>query len=76
MPRGRQSTTGRAIGNTAGGRGPLPQGMTTMGQYYGTGRASAFDPDASIRGSDGKTVKKKGAGGPIKKMNNGGKSKK
>lgn len=74
MPRGRQSTTKRSIGKTAGGRGPLPQGMTTMGQYYNSGRASAFDPNASIRGSDGKTTKKKGQGGPIKKS--GGKSKK
>lgn len=49
MPR-RGATT---IGNTPGGRGPLPAGMTTMSQYYRSGRASALNPRGTVRDQNG-----------------------
>lgn len=51
MARGRTS-----IGNTAGGRGRLPNGMTSQAEYYRSGRASAFNPGATVRDANGSVV--------------------
>lgn len=63
MPRGRQTTTGRSIGDTAGGRGALPSSIRTMGDYYRSGRASALNPGGSVTGADGTRYKRQGRGG-------------
>lgn len=52
--RGRSATT--AIGNTPGGRGRIPSNITTMSQYYRSGRSSALAPGATVRDQSGRRV--------------------
>lgn len=51
----RQATTTR-VGNTTGGRGPLPGNVRTMSDYYNSGRTSALNPGATVRNQGGKVV--------------------
>ena len=50
-------TRGRtAIGNTFGGRGRIPANITTMSDYYRSGRTSALNPGATVRDSRGRVL--------------------
>lgn len=54
MPtRGRTAT---GIGNTRGGRGRLPSNIQSMGDYYRSGRASAFNPRGTVRDANGRRL--------------------
>lgn len=45
-----------ALGNTYGGRGKLGANIQSMGDYYRSGRSSAFNPGATVRDAQGKVV--------------------
>lgn len=47
---------GRTIGNTAGGRGPIPSTVRNQADYYRSGRSSAFNPGGTVRDSTGRRV--------------------
>lgn len=47
---------GLTVGNTRGGRGPLPANIQTMGDYYNSGRSSAFNPKGAVRNQQGKNL--------------------
>ena len=51
----RQSTTTK-IGNTRGGRGPIPANIKTMSDYYNAGLASPSNPGGTVRNQDGKVL--------------------
>ena len=52
----RQSSASTKIGNTPGGRGPLPANIKTMSDYYNAGLSSPSNPGATVRNQDGKVV--------------------
>ena len=62
MAANQKARVGRKIGNTPGGRGPLPTGVKNQSQYYETGRGSAFGDGNVYRVLPGGKRKSMGTG--------------
>ena len=52
---------GVTIGNTRGGRGPLPGNIRNMSDYYNAGYSSPSNPGGTVRNQDGKPLNRGGA---------------
>lgn len=57
---------GNAVGNTRGGRGPLGTTIRNQGDYYRSGRSSAFSPGATVRDAGGNAIPFTGSRGGAK----------
>ncbi len=58
MARTRGATT---IGNTRGGRGPLPSNIRNMSDYYNAGYSSPSNPSGVVRNQSGQALNRPGA---------------
>lgn len=55
-----RGATPRRVGNTPGGRGPLPGRIMTQADYYRSGRTSPSAPGATVRDAGGAKLSGKG----------------